>query len=137
MIAINYLKCSCCEGSGIIAEETTGNYEPFAQNFIELECDCCNGQGQIVDLDEMIARTDDKYGVVYENELGFIAEADELLSGLQRRKEMILYSLVTIQKMNLETSLKNKYIDRLDTINRGIDRVKNYRQILLTHETNI
>lgn len=137
MIAINYLQCSCCEGSGIIAEETTGNYEPFAQNVIELECDCCNAKGQIIDLDEMIARTDYRYGVVYENELGFISEAEELLSGLQKRKEIILYSLVSIQQMGLETSLKNKYIDRLDTINRGIDRVKNYKQILLTYETNL
>ena len=137
MIAINYLQCVYCEGSGVNVEETTGNNEPFAQDFRELQCDCCNGKGQIIDLDEMIARTDERYGVVYENELGFVSEAEELLSGLQKRKEIILYSLVSIQQMGLETSLKNKYIDRLDTINRGIERVKSYKQILLTYETNI
>lgn len=137
MIAINYLQCTYCEGSGINVEETTGNYEPFAQDYIELQCDCCNGKGQIIDLDEMIARTDQQHGIVHENELGFIAEADELLSGLQRRKEIVLYSIVALQQLGLTSSLHSKYADRLDTINRGIDRVKKYKQILSTYETNI
>lgn len=137
MIAINYLQCTCCEGNGYITEETTGNYEPFAQDFRDLQCDECNGKGQIIDLDEMIARTEHNYEITHENELGFIAEADELLSGMQKRKEIVLYSMVTLKQMGLESSLMKIYNNRLDTINRGIDRIKNYKQILSTYETNI
>lgn len=137
MIAINYLQCTCCEGNGYITEETTGNYEPYAQDFRELQCDECNGKGQIIELDEMIARTEHKFDVSHENKLGFIAEAEELIHGLQKRKEIILYSMVALKQMGLETSLTQMYSNRLDTINRGIQRIKHYKQTLLTYETNI
>lgn len=137
MIAINFLKCTQCDGHGYITEETTGNYAPYEQNYIDLQCDECNGKGQIIDLDEMLYRTESKHGVYYENELGLIAEADELINGLQKRKEMVLYSIVTLKQMGLQGELNQKYSNRLDTLNRGIERVKNYRQILRTYETNI
>ena len=137
MIAINYLKCIQCDGHGYISEETTGNFAPYEQHYIDLQCDECNGKGQIIDLDEMLYRSESRHDVYYENELGFIADADELINGLQKRKEMVLYSIVTLKQMGLHSELSRKWHDRLDTINRGIERVKNYRQILSTYETNI
>ena len=137
MIAINYLECSCCDGYGYVTEETTGNHEPWAQNVIDLQCEDCNGKGQVIDLEEMISRTEDKHGYEYRNELAFIADAEELLSGMQKRKEMILFSINALQQMGLQSELFARWQDRMDTINRGIDRIKKYKQILSTYETNI
>jgi len=137
MIAINYLECSCCDGYGYVTEETTGNHEPWAQNVIDLQCEDCNGKGQVIDLEEMISRTEDKHGYEYQNELAFIADAEELLSGMQKRKEMVLFSINALQQMGLQSELFARWQDRMDTINRGIDRIKKYKQILSTYETNI
>jgi RecJ-like exonuclease len=137
MIAINYLECSCCDGYGYVTEETTGNHEPYAQNVIDLQCEDCNGKGQIIDLEEMISRTEEKHGYEYQNELAFIADAEELLSGMQKRKEMILFSINALQQMGLQSELFARWQDRMNTINRGIDRIKKYKQILSTYETNI
>jgi len=137
MIAINYLECSCCEGYGYVTEETTGNHEPWAQNVIDLQCEDCNGKGQVIDLEEMISRTEDKHGYEYQNELAFIADAEELLSGMQKRKEMVLFSINALQQMGLQSELFARWQDRMDTINRGMDRIKKYKQILSTYETNI
>ena len=137
MIAINYLECSCCDGYGYVTEETTGNHEPYAQNVIDLQCEDCNGKGQIIDLEEMISRTEEKHGYEYQNELAFIADAEELLSGMQKRKEMVLFSINALQQMGLQSELFAKWQDRMNTINRGIDRIKKYKQILSTYETNI
>jgi len=137
MIAINYLQCNCCEGSGIVAEETTGNHEPYAQNVIELQCDKCNGKGQIIDLENMTYIIESEYGREYANLTTFIDAADRLLAGIQRRKEMVLFSINALQMMGLQSELYAKWRNRLDTINRGIDRIKQYKQILLTYETNI
>ena len=137
MIAINYLECSCCDGYGYVTEETTGNHEPWAQNVIDLQCEDCNGKGQVIDLEEMISRTEDKHGHEYQNELAFIADAEELLSGMQKRKEMVLFSINALQQMGLQSELFARWQDRMDTINRGIDRIKKYKQILSTYETNI
>jgi DnaJ-class molecular chaperone len=137
MIAINYLECSCCDGYGYVTEETTGNHEPYAQNVIDLQCEDCNGKGQIIDLEEMISRTEEKHGYEYQNELAFIADAEELLSGMQKRKEMVLFSINALQQMGLQSELFARWQDRMNTINRGIDRIKKYKQILSTYETNI
>jgi RecJ-like exonuclease len=137
MIAINYLQCNCCEGNGYITEETTGNYEPYAQDFRDLQCDECNGKGQIIDLDEMIARTENEHGFEYKNELSFIADADHLLAGMQKRKEMVLFSINALQQMGLMSELYARWQNRINTINRGMDRIKQYKQILSTYETNI
>ena len=137
MIAINYLECSCCEGYGYVTEETTGNLEPWAQNVIDLQCEDCNGKGQVIDLEEMISRTEDKHGYEYQNELAFIADAEELLSGMQKRKEMVLFSINALQQMGLQSELFARWQDRMDTINKGMDRIKKYKQILSTYETNI
>jgi hypothetical protein len=137
MIAINYLECTCCEGRGYIDEETTGNYEPYAQNHIQLQCDDCNGKGKIVDLDNMLFKLEDTYGLEYNNELAFIADADHLLAGMQKRKEMVLFSINALRQMGLMTELYAKWHNRIDTINKGIDRIKLYKQILSTYETNI
>lgn len=137
MIAINYLECSCCDGYGYVTEETTGNHEPWAQNVIDLQCEDCNGKGQVIDLEEMISRTEDKHGYEYQNELAFIADAEELLSGMQKRKEMVLFSINALQQMGLQSELFARWQDRMDIINRGIDRIKKYKQILSTYETNI
>lgn len=137
MIAINYLECSCCEGYGYVTEETTGNLEPWAQNVIDLQCEDCNGKGQVIDLEEMISRTEDKHGYEYQNELAFIADAEELLSGMQKRKEMVLFSINALLQMGLQSELFARWQDRIDTITRGMDRIKKYKQILSTYETNI
>jgi RecJ-like exonuclease len=137
MIAINYLECSCCDGYGYVTEETTGNHEPYAQNVIDLQCEDCNGKGQIIDLEEMISRTEEKHGYEYQNELAFIADAEELLSGMKKRKEMVLFSINALQQMGLQSELFARWQDRMNTINRGIDRIKKYKQILSTYETNI
>lgn len=137
MIAINYLECSCCEGYGYVTEETTGNLEPWAQNVIDLQCKDCNGKGQVIDLEEMISRTEDKHGYEYQNELAFIADAEELLSGMQKRKEMVLFSINALLQMGLQSELFARWQDRIDTITRGMDRIKKYKQILSTYETNI
>lgn len=137
MIAINYLECSCCEGYGYVTEETTGNHEPWAQNVIDLQCEDCNGKGQVIDLEEMISITEDKHGYEYRNELAFIADAEELLSGMQKRKEMVLFSINALQQMGLQSELFARWQDRMDTINKGMDRIKKYKQILSTYETNI
>lgn len=137
MTAINYLKCEHCEGSGSVAEETTGNFEPFAQNYIDLQCDHCNGKGQIIELDEMIARTEHKHGLEFTNVIGFVDAADNLLSGMQKRKEMLLTSLNTLQQMGYISDLYARLQNRTDTINRAIVRIKQYKQILLTYETNL
>jgi len=137
MIAINYLQCTCCEGNGYITEETTGNHEPFAQDFRELQCDECNGKGQIIELDEMIARTEHKHGLEYINVIGFIEDADHLLARMQKRKEMVLFSINALQQMGLMSELYQRWHNRINTINRGIDRIKKYKQTLLTYETNI
>jgi RecJ-like exonuclease len=137
MIAINYLQCNCCEGRGYVLEETTGNYEPYAQNVVELQCDECNGKGAIIDLDEMLSRMEHKHGLEYSNVIGFVDDADRMLSGMQRRKEMVLFSINALRQMGLMTELYAKWHNRIDTINKGIDRIKLYKQILSTYETNI
>ena len=137
MIAINYLECTYCEGRGYYEEETTGNYEPYAQNHIQLDCDECNGKGQIIDLDEMIARTEHNHELVYSTANDFIVDADLMLSGMQRRKEMVLFSMNALRQMGLQSELFAKWHNRMDTINRGIERIKEYKLILSTHETNI
>lgn len=137
MIAINYVECSCCEGRGYIDEETTGNYEPYAQNHIQLECDECNGKGQIIDLDEMIAIAAHNYDLEYTGVNNFIEDANKMLSGMQRRKEMVLYSINALRQMGLMSELYDRWHKRMNTIEMGIARIKSYKQILSTYETNI
>jgi len=63
MIAISYLKCECCNGEGTYAVETTGNVEPYFQDFKDHECEDCKGYGKILELDEMFAKIEYKHGI--------------------------------------------------------------------------
>ena len=85
----------------------------------------------------MIARTEHKHGLEYINVIGFIEDADHLLAGMQKRKEMVLFSINALQQMGLMSELYQRWHNRINTINRGIDRIKKYKQTLLTYETNI
>jgi hypothetical protein len=63
-----------------------------------------------------------KHGLEYSNVIGFVDDADRMLSGMQRRKEMVLFSINALRQMGLMTELYAKWHNRIDTINKGIER---------------
>jgi hypothetical protein len=135
MIAISYLKCEMCNGEGCYMEEITGNYEPWTQDWKDAACSDCHSKGWFIDLDDMYAKIDYKYGVHFTELHQIISATDMYLSGLIKRKEVILYSINALKMMNLTDEIYKRYANRLDSVNRGIERVKNYKEILQTYET--
>jgi Fe-S-cluster formation regulator IscX/YfhJ len=135
MIAISYLKCEMCNGEGCYMEEITGNYEPYFQDWRDCACDKCHAKGRFIDLEDMFVKIDYKYGVHFTELHQIINATDMYLNGFNQRKEVILYSINALKMMGLTDELYKRYANRLDSVNRAIERVKNYKEILETHET--
>jgi Fe-S-cluster formation regulator IscX/YfhJ len=135
MIAISYLKCEICNGEGCYMEEITGNQEPYFQDWRDCACDKCHGKGRFIDLQDMFVKIDYKYGVHFTELHQIVTATDSYLSGLNKRKEVILYSINALKMLNLGDALYKRYANRLDSVNRGIERAKEYKEILTTYET--
>jgi hypothetical protein len=134
MIAISYLKCEMCNGEGCYMEEVTGNYEPWAQDWKDCACDGCCSKGRFIDLDDMLMKINYEYGVNFTDVNDIISATDRYLSGFKQRKEVILYSINALKMMGLMDELYTMYANRLDSVNRSIERVKKYKEILETYE---
>lgn len=135
MIAISYLKCEMCNGEGCYMEEITGNHEPYFQDWRDCACDKCHAKGYFIDLDEMLMKINYEYGVNFTELNEIVSATDRYLSGLNQRKEIILYSINALKMLNLGDSLYKRYANRMDSVDKGIERVKNYKEILETYET--
>ena len=116
-------------------EEVTGNYEPYFQDWKDRACEKCCAKGRFIDLEDMLAKIDYKYGVHFTELHQIISATDMYLSGLTQRKVVILYSINALKMMGLTDELYKRYANRLDSVNRGIERVKKYKEILEEYET--
>jgi hypothetical protein len=134
MIAISYLKCEMCNGEGCYMEEITGNHEPYFQDWRDCACDKCHAKGRFIDLDSTLMKINYEYGVNFTDVNDIISATDRYLSGFKQRKEVILYSINALKMMGLMDELYTMYAKRLDSVNRSIERVKKYKEILETYE---
>jgi hypothetical protein len=134
MIAISYLKCEICNGEGCYMEEVTGNYEPYFQDWRDCACDKCHAKGRFIDLDSTLMKINYEHDVNFTELNDIISATDRYLSGFKQRKEVILYSINALKMMGLTDELYKRYANRLDSVNRAIERVNNYKQILETYE---
>jgi hypothetical protein len=134
MIAISYLKCEMCNGEGCYMEEITGNHEPYFQDWRDCACDKCHAKGRFIDLDSTLMKINYEHDVNFTELNDIVSATDRYLSGFKQRKEVILYSINALKMMGLTDELYKRYANRLDSVNRAIERVNNYKQILETYE---
>jgi len=134
MIAISYLKCEMCNGEGCYMEEVTGNYEPYFQDWRDCACDKCHAKGRFIDMDSTLMKINYEHDVNFTELNDIVSATDRYLSGFKQRKEVILYSINALKMMGLTDELYKRYANRLDSVNRSIERVKKYKEILETYE---
>jgi uncharacterized protein YfbU (UPF0304 family) len=82
----------------------------------------------------MLMKINYEYGVNFTDVNDIISATDRYLSGFKQRKEVILYSINALKMMGLMDELYTMYAKRLDSVNRSIERVKKYKEILETYE---
>jgi hypothetical protein len=115
-------------------EEVTGNYEPYFQDWRDCACDKCHAKGRFIDMDSTLMKINYEHDVNFTELNDIVSATDRYLSGFKQRKEVILYSINALKMMGLTDELYKRYANRLDSVNRSIERVKKYKEILETYE---
>jgi hypothetical protein len=101
--------CESCDGTGTQGETITAPYN--SNDVVEWTCEECNGECQILDIDELECR---------------LFEVKEMIDGLSIRIG-IFKDMANKCRLGYLDSLANKFENRIDTLQRGIKRLTEYK----------
>lgn len=114
IINLKYMKkffkeCAGCNGSGKQGEFTTWDCDPRRIN--EWTCEDCGGEGNFLDQDELDCR---------------LFEVKEMIDGLSIRIG-IFKDMANKCRLGYLDNLANKFDNRIDTLQRAIKRLTEYK----------
>lgn len=101
--------CEGCDGTGTQGETITAPYN--SNDIVEWTCKQCHGECQVLDEDELDCR---------------LFEVKELIDGLSIRIG-IFKDMADKCRLGYLDNLANKFEKRIDTLQRGIKRLTEYK----------
>ena len=104
--------CQECNGWGTITIEHNGTEIPYLQNVVDYECMSCSGTGEQLDPELIRERID---------------EVNDMIEGMETRIRMHSDFIMQLKKGYLH-ELAQKYVYKLDTCSRALNRLKQYKQ---------
>lgn len=110
-----FKECPECGGCGYVTIDLNDTHIPYEQKEVDYTCMSCDGKGCII-LQEDI---EDRIGII-----------EDMIQGMETRIEIIAKSAY-LSKKGLLHELSDKYLSRVDTLTRGLYRLKQYKKKLL------
>ena len=108
-------ECPECDGCGYVTIDLNDTHIPYEQNPVDFTCMSCDGKRYILSKDAV----EDRMMCV-----------EDMIDGMKSRIELVAKSVYSAKKVSNDRYV-NKYLDRLDTLTRGLYRLKSYRKNLL------
>lgn len=109
------MECPCCDGCGYTTIDLNDTHIPYEQNEIDYECMTCSGTGKVISKDEI----EDRMFCI-----------DDMIYSMQTRIEVVAKSAYLAKQGQFHKQC-DRYLDRIDTLTRGLYRLRAYRKKLL------
>jgi len=114
------MECPECNGCGYVTIDLNDTIIPYEQREVDYTCMSCDGKQYVLSTDAV----EDRMMCI-----------EDMIQGMQSRIELVAKSVYSAKKVSNERYV-NKYLDRLDTLTRGLYRLKAYRKNLLSYASN-
>lgn len=101
--------CTGCGGTGVQGKSILAPYDP--KDLVEWTCEDCHGEAQVLDEEELDCR---------------LFEVKEMIDGLSIRIG-IFKDMANKCRLGYLDNLANKFENRIDTLQRGIKRLTEYK----------
>jgi hypothetical protein len=109
------MECPECNGCGYVTIDLNDTHIPYEQREVDYTCMSCDGKQYVLSPDAV----EDRMMCI-----------EDMIQGMQSRIELVGRSAYSAKKVNSERYVEI-YLDRLDTLTRGLYRLKQYRNKLL------
>jgi hypothetical protein len=114
------MECPECDGCGYVTIDLNDTIIPYEQREVDYTCMSCDGKQYVLSPDAV----EDRMMCI-----------EDMIQGMQSRIELVGRSAYSAKKVNNDRYV-NKYLDRIDTLTRGLYRLKAYRKNLLSYAGN-